>query len=168
MAGVLKFNRGYAEFGANIRDFEKTNDVGMIVTEFLWYYQRPFYPIASIVDSKITSVWLGEDEPKGKESLDLIFRMAQFEEPDGFDLYEIVLRGDAKTAYGGWVAGKNLRVSDDIVNGHRVLETENDGYLERYTYSLMDQKYHLTEIFDTGGSALDKTTHIRRQKKLRR
>ena len=55
MAGTLKFDREYSDFGPKIRAFEKADDVGYVVTEFLWYDNAPFYPIGDLMESPIST-----------------------------------------------------------------------------------------------------------------
>src|SRR5690349_14760992 len=89
MVGTISFNRDYAAFGSQVRPFEKSDDVGIVVSEFLWYDGLPFYPIGALIDAKISSAWLGEGEaPSGDTAdLDLIFKMG-----GDFGYFEIILR----------------------------------------------------------------------------
>ena len=133
MAGTLQFNRKYAEFGSRIRDFEKDDEVGFVVSEFLWYDGAPFYPVGAVIDAHVSAVWLGEGDAPTEDLIDLVFRMRPSPNQD-FTLYEIVLRDQGGAFYGGWVFGDNLRVTDEVVNGHRVLETDDLGATARFVF----------------------------------
>ena len=141
MAGTLKFNREYAGFGPQIRDFEKDNDVGIVVTEFLWDSGVPFYSIGALMKARINAVPLGDGDPPSEDLIDLVFRMPTATE-DSF-YYEIVLRVEGAAAYGGWIFGETLSVLDDVVNGHRVLETSVSGETLRFIYDLQTGRYQL-------------------------
>jgi hypothetical protein len=127
---MVAFNRDYAAFGPDVRPYEKADDVGMVVTEFLWWAGAPLYPIGALIKSKISSAWLGEGEPRNGDetNLDLIFKMS------GYKLFEIVLRSDAGTSYGGWCYGDSLEVTNEIVAGHRVLIATDEGARIRYEF----------------------------------
>ncbi len=163
MAGELQFNRDYAAFGNQVRAFEKDDDVGLIVTELLWFENSPFYPVGAIIDAQITSVWLGEGDAPSTEDIDLIFRMRKFDEGDDFHFYEIVLRADNAAFYGGWVFGDKLSVSDEVVNGHRVLNTEDLGDKLRFVFEPNVSRYQLD-----ASPLRSSTARIRRIVKTRR
>ena len=143
MAGTLKFDREYSDFGPKIRAFEKADDVGYVVTEFLWYDNAPFYPIGDLMESPISTVWLGDGEAQSEELIDIVFRMPGGEDETWF-FYEIVLRTDTGAVYGGFAAGETLRVLDEIVNGHRVLESDFLGQPSRYVYEPTEGRYQLS------------------------
>jgi len=161
MAGMISFNRNYAAFGSQVRPFEKSDDVGFTVTEFMWFEGAPFYPIGSLIDAKISSAWLGEGEPQsGDEAdLDLIFKMR---EQEGFNFFEIVLRTAFGAVYGGYAGGQSLEVTDEIVNGHRVLIAHTDSIKDRYEYSLETGQYMLTEIFSQAGRGAMQTRLLKK------
>jgi hypothetical protein len=141
MAGTLKFNREFAEFGPQIRNFEKADDVGLVVTEFMWDGGVPFYSIGNLMGARINAVPLGDGDPPSEELIDLVFRMPTGVE--GSFYYEIVLRVEGGAAYAGWLFGETVSVRDEVVNGHRVLETIAGGETLRYTYDLQSGRYLL-------------------------
>ncbi len=148
MTEVVTFERDYATWVGQARPFEKADDVGYVVSEFLWFLGTPFYPIGGLVDAKVSSVWLGAgDRPLGDEdNLDLIFKMRIF--PEGRQFFEIVLRSDAGASYGGWIYGQSVEIGEEIVNAHRVIIAEADGVKERYEFHPSDGQYHLASSVD--------------------
>jgi hypothetical protein len=93
------------------------------------------YPVGALVNAKISAIYLGQGEkPAGDvDDLDLISKMAQ--PGDGF--FEIVLRSKGNApVYGGWAYGESLEVTDEIVNGHRVLIAKLGAQKRRYEYRL--------------------------------
>lgn len=136
MSGTINFNRDFAEWGGNVRDFEKANDVGYVYTELLSFNGAPYYPVGSLMSAQISSVWLGDGEPQNEDTLDLILRMLPVEHdaPDDYFFYEIVMRGQSAPFHAGFVDGTNLRVLDEVVNGHRVLETDFEGNVWRFVF----------------------------------
>ncbi len=164
MAGMISFNRNYAAFAAGVRPFESADDVGLVVTEFLWDGGFPFYPIGALIDAKISSAWLGESDAPGNEAdLDLIFKMRELE---GANYFEIILRTASGPIYGGWVAGQSLEVTDEFINGHRVLIGHDSGAKGRYEFDLQASRYLLIEVF--GGASARGTVSIRAMRKSRR
>jgi len=130
MVGELKFTRDYAQYGDDVRDFEKASDVGAVLAETLRRYS---YPYNVYIGQKFTSIWLREGEPKSKdpEDLDLIFVAG------GQGFLEIVLRDQGFDAvYGGWlVDGESVEVTNEIVNGYRVINvTMQSGETERHEF----------------------------------
>lgn len=133
MTGQLQFKRGYAAFGSQVRPFEMDDSVGFVVTEFSTHEGYSFYPIGAIIGAEISTAWLGEGQapaPDEKGSPDIIFKMR-----DDYPFFEIVLRSDAKTSWGGSIYGQTLEVTDEVVAGHRVLVAEVDGVRDRYEYN---------------------------------
>ncbi len=136
MSGTIKFTRDLAEWGSRVRDFERADDVGIVFTELLWFFGTPFYPIDTLMRARISSAWLGNGEAVEEDALDLILRMRleSDDSSDEYSFYEIVLRGDSAPFYAGFVDGTNLRVLDEVVNGHRVLETDFEGDVWRFVF----------------------------------
>ncbi len=136
MAGEIRFDRGYAAFQDRVREFERAPDVGYIVTEFMQYNGQPYYPIDAVIESNISSVWLGEGEPEDTSTLDILFRLIpqEHDAPVEYYFYEIVMRGGVRPYYAGFVDGSSLSITDEIVNGHRVIETDFEGNTFRWTY----------------------------------
>ena len=95
---------------------------------------------ALLINAKISAIWLGEGEkPAGDvENLDLLFKMGAPGEP----FIEIILRSTGNfPVYGGWLEGQSADVTDEIVNGHRVLVTTLDGTKLRWEYALDAGQY---------------------------
>ncbi|TYC65783.1 hypothetical protein FMN63_25800 [Stappia sp. BW2] len=140
MSGKISFRRNYAAYGDNVRPFERANDIGSVITEFLWYEGAPFYPFGDLVSATISSVWLGAGEPTkdDEDNLDLVFKMP---ESDGGNFFEIVLRSSGGTSYGGWAWGQDLEVTDTVVSGHRVLVAHANELCVFLEYSLEKGKY---------------------------
>ena len=132
MAGKLNFTRNYAMFGSDVRDFEKAPDVVSVLARTVCDYE---YPYDVYIDEKFVSVWLREDEPgpNDPDNLDLIF----IAKNQGFA--EVVLRdhGDA-AVYGGYLIwGDSAEVTDEIVNGYRVINVNlGAGGIERHEFVL--------------------------------
>jgi hypothetical protein len=137
------------------------------VSEFLWYDGWPFYPIGALVDAKISSVWLGEGEALGGEeaNLDLIFKMR---DAGGFSFFEIVLRTQLGPVYGGFAGGQSLEVTDEIVNGHRVLIAHRDGVRDRFEYDLNEGLYLYTEILGEGNARTSLSSRLLKKVRARR
>lgn len=123
MAGMVRFNRSYADYGDQVRQFEKTIQIGDVITEFLWYGGSPYYSANQLINSKISSVWLGEGERPDNDpnNLDLIFRMDPLS-PDSWTDFEVILRNNGNPVYGGFFFGAEIFVTDVIVAGHRAVD----------------------------------------------
>lgn len=136
MNAHVSFNRDFAEFTSKVRPFERADEVGYVISELMWYNGAPYYPANALMDAAISSVWLGEGEPKSEDTIDLILRFeASFDgAPQNYHLFEIILRGEGPAYYGGYVAGSYFHATDEIVNGHRVIETELGGDVTRWVY----------------------------------
>lgn len=131
MTGQNKFNRTYATYGPDVRDFEKDTDVSTVLTDILCAWS---YPASALIGCQFSAQWLGDGErPENKpETLDLIFEMC------GTGFLEIVVRGSGNSPqYGGWlVAGPVIDVRDEIANGYRVIVvTQADGTLIRHEFT---------------------------------
>ncbi|MGP9819815.1 hypothetical protein ACTZWW_07350 [Salinarimonas sp. NSM] len=118
MSGNANFNRVYIDFGSQVRDFEKAVEV-LAVVDFIqgaWGYG-----IGNLAGAKFGAQWLraGENAQKREEDLDLILQMVDA------PFFEIVLRDGANgSRYGGWLeGGLPLQITDEVVNGYRVLTT---------------------------------------------
>ncbi|GGX60957.1 hypothetical protein GCM10007385_32780 [Tateyamaria omphalii] len=131
MSGKLKFGRTYADFGKDVRGFEKTPEVIAVVEEFmeLWGYS-----LLDLLGAEFSAQWLraGESPMNSEDTLDLIFEI----ESQGF--FEIVLRdGDGTAFYGGYLSGvQHVRFTETIVNGYRTLvTTAGDGAETLHEYT---------------------------------
>lgn len=145
MAGIISFSRDYASFGSLVRPFEKADDIGSVITEFLWYQGEPFYPVSALLCAKVSSVWLGQGEPSSvdEDNLDLVFKMR---ESDGGSFFEIVLRSSYGTSYGGWGWGQRLEITDELVCGHRVLVVHANNRKIKLVYSSSENVYLHDEV----------------------
>jgi hypothetical protein len=140
MTRPVIFNRTYLAFGADAEPYQRADDVGYAIAEFLWFDGRPFYPATALASAQIASVRLSEcpSESLNDDNLDLIFRMR---EAGGGSFFEIVLRSDGGTTYGGWLWGRSIQVLDELVNGHRVLEAILDTGEVRFEYCRTAGRY---------------------------
>lgn len=130
MSGTLKFDRTYLDFGTQVRPIEKTADVASVFEDILTTWG---YDVGDQIGGMFSAQWLGEGERPTNDTdrLDLIFEIT------GEPYFEIALRGETGVAsYGGWLFGKQpVVVTDEIVNGHRVLLTTlEDGAQLRHEF----------------------------------
>ncbi|AAV94054.1 hypothetical protein SPO0749 [Ruegeria pomeroyi DSS-3] len=126
MANSIKFLRTFAEWGDQVRPFERSDDVLRILQDLTNDFGQTF---GAYVGGKFTSVWLHEgDAPGSKEDLDLIF----VNQSDGF--LDIVLRREGVPADGGFLSpSASVQVLDEIVDGLRVIVgTDEAGNKTRY------------------------------------
>ncbi len=126
MAQAINFRRTFADWGDEVREFERGEDVLRILQDLTNDLGQTF---GAFVGGKFTSVWLHEgDAPGSKDDLDLIF----VNQADGF--LDIVLRGIGGLSYGGALdPSKTVEVLDEIVDGLRVIiGTDADGNKTRY------------------------------------
>ena len=130
MAQTIRFQRKFAEWGAELRDFERGPEVLQLLQDVATDLEQVFG--IAYIGGKITSVWLHEgDAPGDTADLDLIFT----NEDDGF--LDILLREDSGLTYGGALdPSETVEVLDDLVDGHRVIiGTAADGTRIRYEAS---------------------------------
>nr|WP_183795927.1 hypothetical protein [Allorhizobium borbori] len=123
--------------------FQRADDVGYVISEFLWFKGRPFYPVSALAQARISEFNLAAREYNGsnEDNLDLIFRMPRSE---GGHYFEIILRSDEGTAYGGWAWGEELSYLDRFVNGYRVLAAYIEGHPVTFEYSARWHRYRPT------------------------
>ncbi len=131
MPGSFSFLRTYAQYGADIRDFEKDGEVSVVLSVILAKFE---YPISCLIGARMSSQWLraGDASSKDASVLDLLFEM----QDAGF--VEIVMRDAEGTAfYGGWLErGNAYRVTDELVCGYRIIESRKiDGTVRKHSYS---------------------------------
>ncbi len=131
MPECFSFLRLYAQYGADIRDFEKDEEVslvlGVVMSEFA-------YPVSSLIGAKLSSQWLRAGDPSLQDAsvMDIMFEMQQ----SGF--VEIIMRDPSGAAfYGGWLErGNTYRVTNELVCGYRIIESNKaDGTVRRHSYS---------------------------------
>lgn len=136
MPGKIRFSRKYAKFQDGIRDFEKSFGVGISVTEFMHYDGEPYYPVSFLIESYISTTWLENSEPKTTDTLDVIFkiRSPEHDAPSDYFFFEIVIRNGDSAYYAGFADGSSLSVSDEVINGHHVIETTFDGNVFRWEF----------------------------------
>lgn len=127
-------------FTLHTEPYQRADDVGYAVTEFMWFDGKPFYPIGALADARIAALRLsaGAFDDSDEDNLDLIFQMR---EAGGGHFYEVVLRSNTGTSYAGWLWGQELEVLDDVAANHRVLLVECNGLKIRYVYSEAEGRY---------------------------
>jgi hypothetical protein len=138
----IPFKKNYAKFGSQVRPFEKADDVGLAITEFMWFDGRPFHPIGSLVDALVAPVRLAARDggDLDEDNLDLIFQM---KEANGGHFFEIILRSEYGTRYGGRAWGQTIEIEDEIIAGHCVLVTRCFGHKNRYEFNADMRRYHI-------------------------
>lgn len=137
---MIVFNKQYMIFDHGIEPYQRADDVGYAISAFLWFEGRPFYPATALARAKVAQVNLSalsgcEDS---QDNCDLIFQMPK---ADGGHFFEIVMRSDAGTAYGGWAWGEALECMDQYVNGYRVLRARIDKNTVAFEYSAQLEQY---------------------------
>ncbi len=140
MANTLIFNRNYITFALYTEPYQRADDVGYAVTEFMWFDGRPFYPVGALTDARIAYLRLsdGAFDESDEDNLDLIFQMR---EAGGGHFFEVVLRSNIGTSYAGWLWGQELEVLDEIASNHRVLLVDCNGSKLRYAFSEAEGRY---------------------------
>ena len=126
MTSSIKFNRTFADWGDQTREFERSEDVLTILTNLIGQLDQT---IGAYIGGKFTSIWLHEGDTPGSEAdLDLIF----VNQAD--DFLDIVLREDGVPVYGGALnPSVTVEVTDEIVDGFRVIiGTDEGGNKTRY------------------------------------
>lgn len=140
---MLAFNSQYLVFDNRTDPFQRADDVGYVISEFLWFKGRPFYPVTALAQAKISEINLAASTCNGidEDNLDLIFRMPRSE---GGHYFEVILRSNEGTAYGGWAWGEELSFLDCFVNGYRVLAAYVEGHPVTFEYSARWKRYRPT------------------------
>lgn len=59
--------------------------------------------------------------------------------------FEIVLRSNEGTSYGGWLWGEELEILNEVVNGYRVLAGKFEDRRIRFEYSKRSHRYRTAE-----------------------
>ncbi|OLP56363.1 hypothetical protein BJF92_15290 [Rhizobium rhizosphaerae] len=120
--------------------YQRADDVGYAITEFLWSKGRPFYPVSALAHARVSEVNLASVACTryDDDNLDLIFQMPK---SGGGHFFEIVLRSNESTAYGGWAWGEKLSFVDRFVNGYRVLTAFIEGQEVSFEYSSRWHRY---------------------------
>ena len=110
---------------------------GYEVNELVIYEGYPYYPANALMDAKLSSIWLGNVEVKDEANLDLIlrFKPSYPKAPDNCYFFEIIMRRDGCSYYGGFCDGSELRITDEVKNGHRVIETDFEGNVWRWIFT---------------------------------
>ncbi|AVH43585.1 hypothetical protein G6M70_08645 [Agrobacterium tumefaciens] len=131
-------------FEPRIEPYQRADDVGYAVSEFMWFKGRPFYPVSALVHAKVAHARLSAEkgDEEDEDNLDILFRMPLVA---GGHFFEIVLRSNEGTSYGGWVWGEELEILNEFVNGYRVLAGKFDDRLIRFEYSRRFQRYRTIE-----------------------
>lgn len=147
MSGKVQFNRDLAEWGPQVNPWEKTDDVGVVISDILDRY----YPVGALMTGKISGNWLGEGERPANdpETLDLMLMMR---EPDGDEYVEIILRSTSFSPfYAGFLVGGGVEITDTLVNSHRVLISTNGQF--KYRYEFDGSRYSLAGVLTLAGEA---------------
>jgi hypothetical protein len=141
---VIAFNGSYMAFEPRIEPYQRADDVGYAVSEFMWFKGRPFYPVSALVHAKVAHARLSakKGDEEDEDNLDILFRMPLVA---GGHFFEIVLRSNEGTSYGGWVWGEELEILNEFVNGYRVLAGKFDDRFIRFEYSKRFQRYRTIE-----------------------
>jgi hypothetical protein len=137
---MIVFNSQYMMFDHSIEPYQRADDVGYAISEFLWFEGRPFYPATALAHAKVAQVNLctSAGREDSQDNCDLIFQMPK---ADGGHFFEIVMRSDAGTTYGGWAWGEALECLDQYVNGYRVLKARINNAHEAFEYSVRCGQY---------------------------
>lgn len=140
MTTSLIFNRAYLAFSTQAEPYQRADDVGFAITEFMWFHGKPFYPIGALAGAQVARVCLseGDFDVLDDDNIDLVFRMR---EAEGDSFFELVLRSDRGTAYGGWLWGRDVRVLDEFVDDRRVLATSVSEGDARFEYNKAAGRY---------------------------
>lgn len=155
MTSHMVFGRFYMAFTALAEPYQRADDVGYVVTEFMSFKGRPYYPIGALATARIAPVHLSarDFDEADEDNLDLIFRMR---EAHGGYFFEIVLRSSHGTRYGGWVWGHDVEVLDEVVDGYHVLSTSNAGKHWRFEFRKEKGRYHSVDRLPVEKSVLDR------------
>ncbi|TPP05866.1 hypothetical protein [Rhizobium glycinendophyticum] len=137
---MIAFMSQYMMFDGRIEPYQRADDVGYAISEFLWFEERPFYPASALAQAKVAQVNLCslQGSEDNQDNCDLVFQMPK---ADGGHFYEIVMRSDNGTAYGGWAWGETLECLDQIANGYRVLRTQIHETQASFEYSSKSRRY---------------------------
>jgi hypothetical protein len=151
MVNFLKFNISYLTFTSNAQPFLRADDVGYAITEFMWFKGKPYYPMGALTEARIACLHLSSAfrDEFDEDNLDLVFLMRR---PEGGHFFEVVLRSNHGTTYGGWLWGSNLEIVDEMVEGYHVLSTIHDGEPARFEFSRELGQYKFV-----GDQPVDKT-----------
>ncbi|MEM6617130.1 MAG: hypothetical protein AAF619_11410 [Pseudomonadota bacterium] len=114
-------DRIFGVFGDRVSALEAASDVGIVITAILNEHD---YPSNALFGATVTTAWLGVGDPPthDESALDLIFRMRETDVSSAY--YELIIRDEnGFPFYGGWLASDavSLEISDEIVNGYRVV-----------------------------------------------
>ena len=148
-SGMTTFSHPYMVFDQLVEPYQRADDVGYIISEFMWFEGRPFYPISALANAKVTYTTLSDKPSDGfdEDNVDVIFRMPGV---SGGCFFEIVLRSDAGTFYGGWLWGQELEVLNEVINGYRVLLTRYEHNPIRFEFSEKERRYLATDHLPFG------------------
>lgn len=155
MKSPIVFTRPYLAFSSMAEPYKRADDVGYVVTEFMSFKGKPYYPIGVLTSARVTSVHLTSRDPEkaDEDNLDLIFRMR---EAEGGWFFEIVLRSNQGTRYGGWIWGNDIEVLDEVVQGYRVLSTHDAKKRWRFAYCSRAERYRSLDPLPVEKNVLDR------------
>lgn len=135
---IIRFRNPLLLFDQSSAPYQRADDVGFVITEFLWLDGKPFYPVSALAHAKVSQVALAFSGGEAEDNCDLVFQMPKSE---GGHFFEIVLRSDLATFYGGWVWGDELEYLDRYKNGYRVLCSRIHGKQVKFEYSEQERRY---------------------------
>lgn len=146
--------RNFAQFSDGVREFEKSNEVLDLLTGFIAELD---HNIGAYIGGKFIALWLGEGDKDDEDSedLDLLF----VNQTDGY--VDIIFRqgGTAAVDGGALLPLKTIKLTDEIVEGYRVLiGIAEDGTETRY--EVVSGRY--TRV--TPASLADSTSRARRRR----
>lgn len=155
MPSRLLFGKQYLSFGQQVEPYQRADDVGYAVTEFLWFEGRPFYPAGSLTHAAVASVRLSSSntEEVDEDNLDLIFQM---QDVDGGHIFEVVLRSNEGTRYGGWLWGRDLELSHEVSDGYRLITANTERGQFRFAFCATSGQYRCC-----GEAPISKADHRR-------
>ncbi|SIQ52611.1 hypothetical protein SAMN05880590_1058 [Rhizobium sp. RU35A] len=154
MTDRVHFKHSYMSFPLRTEPYQRADDVGYAMTELLWHNGKPFYPVTALAEARYACARLAEGrfDETDEDNIDLILQMRR---ATGGYFFEIILRNDKGTAYGGWAWGQELSIGDEIHDGYRVLTTHNGRHAFRFAWDATTGRYRcLNElpVSKSGGS----------------
>lgn len=129
--------RNYIKFGTEISDFEKDPKILKQVNHFM-HELDVGYSFLDIIGARVTTTRLSDGFQVGdsQHDLDLIWHMERL------NYFEIILCGEKITPrYGGWLYGEDPQITDEIINGYRVIETTFKEQTLRHHYEPLVRGY---------------------------
>lgn len=140
MTARVTFKHSYMSFPSRTEPYQRADDVGYALSELLWHNGKPFYPVTALAEAKFACARLaqGRFDETDEDNIDLILQMRR---ATGGHFFEIILRNDEGTSYGGWAWGHDIALTDEIANGYRVLATHAAGNTFRFARDAATGRY---------------------------